>query len=223
MKREARQPSMLRNCRVLPSSWNQKPKTRPVQRLGSLQVAGLFFDVPSKPINHSKFTGKCGRPQCLECHLNPVSKSKNKTKGTQKFKTSNMVAGPRLITWRVLDRQPGLNFSGFSATEILEHLYNVNEEDDIDDHVNDDDDDECDNGGTCAIILHDDDNDDFMANFWSIHEKERGEYVDNDDDDDELESVYGYGDDDAMSYCDVELFMLDQTEEDEGWCLLTEM
>ncbi|XVF60130.1 hypothetical protein PTKIN_Ptkin08bG0019100 [Pterospermum kingtungense] len=207
MKREARQHGMLRTCRVLPSSLDQKPKTRPVQRLDSLQVAGLFSDVQSKPINHSKFTGKCGRPQCLECHLNPVSKSKNKTKGTQKFKTSNMVAGPRLISWRVLDRQPGLNFSGFSAAEILEHLYNVNEEDDIDNHVNDDDDD-----------------DDFMANFWSIHEKEREENVDNDDDDDKLDSVYGYGDDDdAMSFCDVELFMLDQTEEDEGWCLLTEM
>ncbi|XVF60134.1 hypothetical protein PTKIN_Ptkin08bG0019500 [Pterospermum kingtungense] len=222
MKREARQPGMIRTYRVLPSPWNPRPKTRPVQRLESLRVAGLFSNVPSKPSNHSKFTGKCGRPQCLECHMNPVSKSKNKTKGTQKFKTSNMVAGPRLITWRVLDRQPSLNFFGFSATEILEHLYNVNEEDDIDDHVNDEDDDEYDDAGTCAI-LHDDD-DDFMANFWSIHEKEREEYVDNGDDDDKLDSVYGYGDDDdAMSYCDVELFMLDQTEEDEGWCLLTEM
>ncbi|XVF60136.1 hypothetical protein PTKIN_Ptkin08bG0019700 [Pterospermum kingtungense] len=221
MKREARQPGVVRTYRVLPSPWNPKPKTRPVQRLESLQVAGLFSNVPSKPSNHSKFTGKCGRPQCLECHLNPVSKSKNKTKGTQKFKTSNMVVGPRLITWPVVDRKPGLNFFGFSATGILEHLYNVNEEDDIDDHVNDDDD-EYDDSGTCAI-LHDDD-DDFMANFWSIHEKEREEYVDNDDDDDKLDSVYAYGDDDdAMSYCDVELFMLDQTEEDEGWCLLTEM
>ncbi|XWS40651.1 hypothetical protein CRYUN_Cryun17cG0013700 [Craigia yunnanensis] len=171
----ARQHGMVRTYRVLPSPWN--PERRSVQRLDSLPVAGLFSNVPSKPSNHSKFTRKCGRPQCLECHLNPVSKSKNKTKGTQKFRTSNMVVSPRLTTWRIVDRRPGLKFSGFSATGILEYLYSVNEEDDHDDDY--------DNGGTCALV--DDDDNDFMANFWSLHEKEIEEYV---GDDNKIDSDY---------------------------------
>ncbi|XWS32690.1 hypothetical protein CRYUN_Cryun22dG0011500 [Craigia yunnanensis] len=217
MKKEACKHGMLRTYRVLPSPWNPEPETRSVQRLNSPPATGFFSNVPSKSSNHSKFTWKCGRPQCLECHLNPVSKSKNKTKGYQKFRTSNMIVSPRLITWRVVDKRPGLNFSGFSATGMLEYLYSVNEDDENGDHVNDDHDD-YDDGGPCGLL---DDHDDYMANFWSLHEKEneRGvkieEYV---DDDDKMDSNY----DDAMSFCDVG-FMLDQTEEDEGWCLLREM
>ncbi|XP_022774319.1 prostatic spermine-binding protein-like [Durio zibethinus] len=274
MKREARQHGMVRTYPVLLSPWNPKSKSRSIQRLDSLPFAGLFSSVSSKPSNHSKFTGKCGRPQCLGCHLNPVSKSKDKTKGTRKLRTSNMVVSPRLITWRVVDRRPGLKFSGFSATGILEHLYSGIEQDEIDDHVNDHDDD-YDNGGTCALV--DGDDNDFMANFWSLHEKEIEEYVDDEDkidsddndfmaifwslhekeieeyvdDEDKIDSddndfmaifwslhekeIEEYvddeekidsndnddDDDDAMSICDVG-FMIDQNEEDEGWCLLRE-
>ncbi|XP_021299217.1 uncharacterized protein LOC110427902 [Herrania umbratica] len=214
MKGEARQHGTVRTYRIL-------PETRVVQRLDSPSTAGLFSNLPSKPGNHSKFTVKCGRPQCLECHLNPVSKSKDKTKGTQKLRTSTMVVNPRLITWRVVDRRPGLNFSGFSATGILEHLFGGNEDDEIDDHLNYDDDD-YDDGGPYGL---DDDDDDFLANFWSLHEKEDGrgveieEYV---DDTHKIDNNYEYDDDDAMSFCEVG-FMLDQSEEDEGWCLLREL
>ncbi|EOY02646.1 PREDICTED: uncharacterized protein LOC18600917 [Theobroma cacao] len=223
MKGEARQHGMVRTYQILPSPWNPRPETRVVQRLDSPPTAGLFSNLPSKPGNHSKFTVKCGRPTCLKCHLNPVSKSKDKTKGTQKLRTSNMVVNPRLITWRVVDRRPGLNFSGFSATGILEHLFGGNEDDEIDDHLNyDDDDDDYDDGGPYGPGG---DDDDFMANFWSLHEKEDGrgveieEYV---DDDHKIDNNYESDDDDAMSFCDVG-FMLDQIEEDEGWCLLREM
>lgn len=151
-------------------------------------------NVASKPSNyHSKFTGKCGgKPQC----------PKDKTlKGTQKCRKRDMVVSPGLITWRVVDRRLGLNFSGFSATGILEHLYDddvdVNEDiDEIGNHVNNDAD--HDDGVPCGLF-----DDDYMANFWSLLEKK-------DDDDD------------GMSYCDVG-FMMDQTEEDEDWCLLREI
>ncbi|XVE67785.1 hypothetical protein DITRI_Ditri09bG0016100 [Diplodiscus trichospermus] len=110
-----------------------------------------------------------------------VSKSKDKTRGTQKFRTSNMVVSPRLITRRVVNRS-GSNFSGFCATRILEHLYSANEEDEIDDHV----DDHHDDYDTCATFtIVSDDDDDFMANFWSLHEKDIKEHVDDDDKDDD--------------------------------------
>ncbi|OMO52076.1 hypothetical protein CCACVL1_29371 [Corchorus capsularis] len=100
------------------------------------------------------------------CHLNPVSKSKDKTKGNQKLRTSNMILNPRLITWRVVDERPGLNFCEVYFTGILEHFYSSIE----DDHVNYDVDDNED-GGPCALVDVPP-SDDFMANFWSLHEKE---------------------------------------------------
>ncbi|XVF13974.1 hypothetical protein REPUB_Repub09cG0016300 [Reevesia pubescens] len=166
MKRESRQHGMVRTFRVLSSTWNPNPETQSFHRLDSPPAAGLLSDVPSNLSNHSKFTGKCGRPQYLECHLNPVSKSKDKTKGTRKFRT-NKVASPRLINGRVVDMRPGLNSFGFSASGILEPLYSVKEDDEIDAHVNDHDD-----GGPCGLVVDDDDDDDnFLANFWSLHEK----------------------------------------------------
>ncbi|MFQ6664549.1 hypothetical protein Gotur_031622 [Gossypium turneri] len=194
MKREAPQQGVVRTYPVHLSPWNPKPKTRSVQTLDSLPVSGSFSRVTPKASNHSKFSGKCGRLHCVEYHLNPVSKSKGKSKGTQKFRTCNLA---------------GFNFSGFSATGVLEYLYSFNDDDDDDD----DDDDEIGNHvndhdyvyedvGRC-VLNDNDNNDDFLAKFWSLHDKQ------NDD-----------GDDDT-SYCDVD-FMLD-IEEDEGWCLLREL
>ncbi|KAB2055977.1 hypothetical protein ERO13_A11G065600v2 [Gossypium hirsutum] len=191
MKREAPQQGVVRTYPVHLSPWNPKPKTRSVQTLDSLPVSGSFSTVTPKASNHSKFSGKCGRLHCVECHLNPVSKSKDKSKGTQKFRTCNLA---------------GFKFSGFSATGVLEYLYSFNDDDDDDEignHVNDHDYVYEDVG---TYVLNDnDDNDDFLAKFWSLHDKQ------NDDDDD----------DDDTSYCDVD-FMLD-IEEDEGWCLLREL
>ncbi|MBA0617154.1 hypothetical protein Godav_026627 [Gossypium davidsonii] len=194
MKREAPQQSVVRTYPVHLSPWNPKPKTRSVQTLDSLPVSGSFSRVTPKASNHSKFSGKCGRLHCVEYHLNPVSKSKGKSKGTQKSRTCNLA---------------GFNFSGFSATGVLEYLYSFNDDDDDDDndeignHVNDHDY-VYEDVGRC-VLNDNDNNDDFLAKFWSLHDKQ------NDDDDD----------DDDTSYCDVD-FMLD-IEEDEGWCLLREL
>nr|XP_004488942.1 uncharacterized protein LOC101494321 [Cicer arietinum] len=130
MKREGRQHGMVRTYRILP---NLKPETRFITRFDSPTTAGLFTKVTSKPTNHSKFTGKCGTPRCTGCHLHPVSKSKNKSKGNLKHKKI-----------RVMD-QPDSKFSGLSATVTLNHLFHCQVDDDeveyesgdyVDYHVN---------------------------------------------------------------------------------------
>ncbi|MED6111178.1 hypothetical protein PIB30_050046 [Stylosanthes scabra] len=113
MRREGRQHGMVRTNIILPSPLNPKPKTRAVT---PLPTAGLFTKVSSKPTNHSKFTGKCRTSRCVCCHLHPACKSKHKTKGTQKDKNG----------W-VMD-QPHLNFSGSSATRMLDHLSNYGDD-----------------------------------------------------------------------------------------------
>ncbi|PON44052.1 hypothetical protein PanWU01x14_269880 [Parasponia andersonii] len=103
MKREGRQNGMVRTYQILPSPLNPRPETRFVNRFDSPATAGLFTRVPSKPTNHSKFTGKCGQPRCNGCHLHPACKAKDKTKGTRKLKSNDIVSKQRLLTWRVVD------------------------------------------------------------------------------------------------------------------------
>ncbi|CAK9308828.1 unnamed protein product [Citrullus colocynthis] len=91
MKREGRQHGMVRTCRIIPSPWNPRPETRFVNQLDFPPTAGLFTKVSSKPTNHSKFTGKCGKPRCSGCRLHPVQKAKDKTKGSHKFKSHHLL------------------------------------------------------------------------------------------------------------------------------------
>ncbi|XWS44074.1 hypothetical protein CRYUN_Cryun15aG0013800 [Craigia yunnanensis] len=112
MKREGRQHGMVRTYRILPSPWNPRPEPRFVQQFDLPPTAGLFTKVPVKPTNHSKFTGRCGRPRCLECHMHPACKAKDKTKGTHKSGSCDMTTNYKMVTWRVVDGRPGLKFSG---------------------------------------------------------------------------------------------------------------
>jgi len=189
---------MVRTYRILPSPVNPRSETRVVNKFDSPPTAGLFAKVPSKPTNHSKFTGKCGTPRCNGCHVNPACKSKPKTKGAQKLKSCDVVVSPRLISWRVVDGQPGLSFSGFSATDLLDHMSG--------DYTNDDE------------VYNSDFEYDGPMNFESpcdrdneINNHKDGEKVNNSD-----------NNDDNVSYCDVG-FVLDQVEGEEGWCLVEEM
>ncbi|TYG52609.1 hypothetical protein ES288_D09G041800v1, partial [Gossypium darwinii] len=159
-----------RPYRILPSPWNPNPESRFVQQFDSPPTAGLFTKVPLKPTNHSKFTGRCGRPRCLG-------------KGSHKLRSREMVTSYRLITWRVVDGRHGLKDSEFSASRILDHLSN---------HYDDGDDDDDDGfkvnsqeplgemehykGETeeNIIVDHNKDDDDDV--------KKDGVYVDNDDD-----------------------------------------
>ncbi|KAL8528161.1 hypothetical protein ACS0TY_005825 [Phlomoides rotata] len=129
MKREGRQHGMVR---TYPIQSGPRPKLRYLNELTSAPTAGTFTRVPTKPTNHSKFTGKCGRRKCDDCHVTPASKSKDKVKGAQKMRSSPQV----LITWRVVDdARPGFNASGFkSATAVLDYLDDHHDHDYGDDH-----------------------------------------------------------------------------------------
>ncbi|KAK4751356.1 hypothetical protein SAY87_004838 [Trapa incisa] len=137
MRREGRQHGTVRTYRVLPAPYNLREGSRLVNRLESPPSFGLFARVPSKPTNHSKFTGKCGKGKCTECHLGPVHKSKDKAKGSQRLKSTD-----RLVTWRVIDGGPGGSCSsGLSATVLLDHLSNhcTFDEDEEESYVDDED------------------------------------------------------------------------------------
>ncbi|CAL5325353.1 unnamed protein product [Camellia sinensis] len=135
MRREGRQHGMVRSYPVLPM--NTKPESRlRLNQFDSPPTAGMFTKVAPKPTNHSRFTGKCGRPRCRGCHQHPASKSINKTKATHKLRSANLVSNCRLATWRVVDAKPGLNFPGFSVSRVLDHLDN-------NDYWDEDDDDDC--------------------------------------------------------------------------------
>ncbi|KAL7232699.1 hypothetical protein ACSBR2_010665 [Camellia fascicularis] len=139
MRREGRQHGMVRTYPVLPM--NTKPESRSrFNRFDSPPTAGSFTKVAPKPTNHSRFTGKCGRPRCRGCHQHPASKSINKTKATHKLRSANLVSNCRLATWRVVDAKPGLNFPGFSVSRVLDYLDN---NDYWDEDGDDDDDDDC--------------------------------------------------------------------------------
>ncbi|XP_019185234.1 PREDICTED: uncharacterized protein LOC109180200 [Ipomoea nil] len=132
MKREGRQHGLVRTYPIIPSPWNPTPHHTNAFN-SPPPTAGLFTKVSAKPTNHSKFTGKCSRVRCSDCHAHPAGKAKDKAKGTLKRRTS---VDTRLITWRVVDARPAglLNFSGSSATGILDHLAGA-DDDYIDDYI----------------------------------------------------------------------------------------
>ncbi|KAI3463072.1 hypothetical protein Pfo_019735 [Paulownia fortunei] len=203
MKRQGRQHGMVRTYPILSAPWNPRPMSRNLNELSSPPTAGLFTKVSPKPTNHSKFTGKCGRSKCHNCHIHPACKSKDKVKGAQKIRSSSdVVSNYRLITWRVVDAAPGLKFSGFSATGMLDYLAS-------DDYMDD-----------CDYEAEDNDVDEFYDHKISSHAVEIEEVdgydvgnngVDEDDDND-----------DQMSFCEVG-FVWQPVDGDESWCLVEEM
>lgn len=221
MKREGRQHGMVRTCMVLPPPWNPRPDSR-FNKFDSPPTAGFFARVQQKPSNHSKFTGKCGKPRCNRCHVHPCCKSRDKTKGSQKQRSHDVLSNYRLTTWPVVAGRLGLSFNGASATEILDHLASIYR---MDDDEGDDDDnagyeDEVDDG-----YGYDEGYGDLIANYGSSSGGEVApspeiEEVAAADDDDKHDG--GHKDDDDLDFCDVG-FVLDQVEGDEGWCLVAEI
>lgn len=84
MKREGRQHGVVRTLMILPSELNPRPAKLFVNRFDSPPAFGVFAKVSSKPTNHSKFTGRCERSKCSDCHASPAKKSANKSKGRRK-------------------------------------------------------------------------------------------------------------------------------------------
>ncbi|RAL46909.1 unnamed protein product [Cuscuta campestris] len=151
MKREGRQHGLVRTCPVivLPPSDSLLNHPRPPPRpkhIYSSCTAGPFARVSSKPTNHSKFTGKCGRAQCPDCQKVGSAAGKAKgnkkaaaAKGTLKQRTADAAADNKSIAWRV-DAAPSNNYRsrhddvpGLSATGILGYLAGLDYTDDLDD------------------------------------------------------------------------------------------
>ncbi|CDP16644.1 unnamed protein product [Coffea canephora] len=217
MKREGRQHGMVQTHPIISSPW--RPRLPP-SRLESTSTAGCFAKVPQRPTNRSKFTSKCGRPRCASCHFHPAGKAKDKTKGTHKLKSCDVVTNYRLVTWRVVDARPGFNFTGFSATGILDHLANDCYSDDVGDEIDDGDDDVYDYHYRPADRHH---NHHHPAH-WVVDSAlaaSTGVAIE------ELQDEFDDDDDEKMSFCDVG-FAWEQVEEegdDEigGWCLVEEI
>lgn len=227
MKREGRQHGMVRTYRILPASFNPRSdETRYVNKFDSMPTAGLFAKVSSKRTNHSKFTGKCGTAQCTACHILPVCKAKNKTKGAQKMKSHDVVSNGRLLSWRVADGGPGFKYSGVSASGMLAHLSNCYRDDDFD---YDYEDQNGDHDVLDDLYDHDgpyyDDDDHPTVDYESLIEKRNYEIDYDDHNGGQEDHNCDEDDDDRMSFCDVG-FVMDQVEVEEegceGWCLVGE-
>ncbi|XAR54880.1 hypothetical protein NMG60_11030205 [Bertholletia excelsa] len=196
MKKEGRQ-HVRRRPELPDPTVSVEPETR-LQNLQPLRLAPhrrLARSGFRQPANHSKFTCNCDRPRCSKCHIHRATKSKDKVKA-QKVPSSNTVLSYGLRTWRVVDPKPRLNFAGFCAIEILDHLGGeYDEEGDFLDVVYEE---------SCYLG-----NDGLTMEASSKNNADDG----------------GNGDDDEnnnMSFCDVALG-LDRVDEDEGWCLVGEM
>ncbi|XP_031265086.1 uncharacterized protein LOC116123448 [Pistacia vera] len=205
MKGEGRQHGMVRTCGLLPSPWNPRPHARILNKIDAPPTAGFFTKVSTKPTNHSK----CGKP-CTECYYYdsyPVyysyrNRYRSKNKGTQKLisRDSVSVSNHKSLTWRMVDGQAGVNYSGFSATGILNDLDNqyVDEEEDDDDDVDDKYD------GQRHDVS--------MEQFWpETRRDETVEVAEVNDDYEEEGSI--------MSFFDVGM-IFEGIEGDEGWCVL---
>ncbi|KAL0331906.1 UNVERIFIED_CONTAM: hypothetical protein Scaly_2092100 [Sesamum calycinum] len=196
MKREGRQHGMVRNYLIQSNPLDPRPRRRTLNELTSPPTAGLFTKVSTKPTNHSKFTGKCGRPMCRGCHSHPVSKSRDKAKGAQKIKSaSDVVSNYRLITWRVVDARPGLKLTGFSATSVLDYIDYMDRDYEADDNYD-------------ADINVEDSHHDHQVSYPSIE-------IIEEDDDNTNDGI----NEDAMSFCEV----VEDEDEDEDWCLVEEI
>lgn len=221
MKREGRQHGLVQTYPILPLPWSSSPgESRRINKLQSLPTAGLFTKVSQKPTNHSKFTGKCGRPRCSSCHVNPSCKAKEKTKGTQKLRSRDVITNYGLVTWRAVDARSGLKFSGFSASEILDHLasdYYIDHENAMEEEEEDDDAYEEYNYGLNDSDWIAESNSAIASRIVEIEEVEDGADGDSNAEN-ELDD-----DDDKMSFCDVGIVWKHVEEGDETWCLVEDL
>ncbi|KAK1404335.1 putative Calcium-binding site [Heracleum sosnowskyi] len=143
MKREDRQHSWVRSFCIIPSPLNPNHHPRVINKFDSPTTAGLFTKVTSKPTNHSKFTGRCGKPKCSECHAQLACKSKDKAKGSLKLKsTTDVSTDCKYMSWQVKDQTTNETQKSFeySASGILDRL--ANSYDDFSDYDDDDEYDE---------------------------------------------------------------------------------
>ncbi|KAL1564260.1 hypothetical protein AAHA92_06627 [Salvia divinorum] len=123
MKTQGRQNAMVKTYPVISATWNTRPGL--LRASNGPTMVDQVTKVDTKPTNHSKFTGKCGRRTCNECYMFPPSsksKDKKKAKGVQRLKSSFNVPDYRPTTWKVVDTKSSMKLSGFSTTDVLDYL-----------------------------------------------------------------------------------------------------
>ncbi|KAI3748114.1 hypothetical protein L6452_10994 [Arctium lappa] len=190
MKREGRQHGVVRSYAILPTPLSQR---RYAKMVDSATVAGVFTKVPRKPTNQSKFTGKCsGKTGCLGCHLHPACKSRDKAKGSMKF--------------RSIGSDTGFVACGTSATGVLAYLASEGSYDD----------DEYENAIDAYEYSYDrDDSTNCKVEFGIglasiVAEEDIG--VEEDEDEDDCMSYCDVG----LSLGDLD----SDEDEDDGWCMV---
>ncbi|KAK8923517.1 hypothetical protein KSP39_PZI019297 [Platanthera zijinensis] len=82
MRREGRQHGMVQTIFNLSEDVHSK---FPIQIDGPFM--GVFTKAPSKPTNSSRYTSRCRKPGCGNCHRRPASKALAKIKGSRKHST----------------------------------------------------------------------------------------------------------------------------------------
>ncbi|CAO2835836.1 unnamed protein product [Amaranthus hypochondriacus] len=224
MRREGRPHGMVRTYHVLPSPLNPRPNSRILNKIDSPPTAGIFAKISNKPTNHSKFTGKCEKVRCSGCHFHPVSKSRDKSKGTHKLKSSDSAFNYQQVTWRVVGLNK-LRKSGYSASGILNELNNHDYDHDYDDHDDHDDEHGDENGGDSYV--DDEVKTEILVAATSHHDDIVNVDVDDDDvnDDDVDEIIVHVGvtddnDDGYMGFYDVSYLMNPMDEDEEGWSVI---
>ncbi|PKI34030.1 hypothetical protein CRG98_045590 [Punica granatum] len=118
MKGQGLQEGTVRTYWVLPVPSSPLEGSQPAHRLDSPPTARLYAKVRLKPINHSKFTGKCGKAQCIECQMGPVVHGRT---------GSNFVA---LSASGLLDH---LAHESNDSDESYDHEYDASDDDDVSD------------------------------------------------------------------------------------------
>ncbi|XP_057529507.1 uncharacterized protein LOC130808078 [Amaranthus tricolor] len=211
MRREGRPHGMVRTYHVLPSPLNPRPNSRILNKIDYPPTAGIFAKISNKPTNHSKFTGKCEKVRCSGCHFHPISKSRDKSKGTQKLKSSDSAFNYQQDTWRVVGLHK-LQKSGYSASGILNELNNLDYDDDDDD---DDDKHEDENGGDSYV-------DDEVKTEIIVAATSHHDDIVNVDVDEIIVhvGVTDDNDDGYKGFYDVAYLMNPMDEDEEGWSVI---
>ncbi|KAK9067343.1 hypothetical protein SSX86_014669 [Deinandra increscens subsp. villosa] len=206
MKREGRQHGHVVSYYHTPTS--SLSRKRFVKMVDSASSMGLFAKVPTKPTNHSKFTGKCRKPRCNDCHLHPVCKSRAKVKGAMKL--------------RSIDPENELTkyCFGASATGVLDNLADGggggdydNDDYDYEDRLEEYSNYNYNYGYDYDYDYEYDDNNSSLD-------------IDHDEDDVDVGKTDDDDDDEVMSFCDVGLCWGDGDDEndddddDDGWYLV---
>lgn len=216
---------MVRTYHVLPAPLNPKPASRIVNPLDIPPTAGLFTKISNKPTNHSKFTGKCEKVRCPDCHLHPACKAKVKSKGALKLKTSNAALDYRQVTFRVTGPNK-LRNNGYSASGILDelnidyhHHHDLIHDDDnhYDYDYSDDDDDNVVDQEKIEILVE---TGVHVVN--DVHVDDDGDLVVKEDDVDVIihAGVTDDGDDGYMGFYDVAYVLNHVDEDEEGWSVV---